>query len=231
LSATGPEAPDAVVRPRRVAVLRPLTRPILCLLLLFAVPACRQDMHDQPKVEPLESSSFFEDGRGSRPGVAETVARGWLGDDDHLQTGKIGKKFVRTFPYSMDLARLRRGRERYDIFCSPCHDRTGSGNGMIVQRGYRRPPSFHEERLREAAVGYIYDTIVRGFGAMPSYAPQIPVADRWAIVAYVRALQLSQNARLSDVPLQERTALDRAAAAAYPQPAGQDRPLPEAGHE
>jgi cytochrome c len=188
-------------------------------------------MHDQPRVEPLEPSAFFEDGRGSRPVVAGTVARGWLQEDDHLRTGKIGKQFVRTFPFEMDLARLRRGRERYDIFCSPCHDRTGSGNGMIVQRGYRRPPSFHEQRLRDAAVGYIYDTIARGFGAMPSYATQIPVADRWAIVAYVRALQFSQNARLADVPPQERALLERGAPSPHAGLAAPGVLSPEGGHE
>jgi Cytochrome C oxidase, cbb3-type, subunit III len=174
------------------------------LLLLCATAGCRQDMHDQPKYEPLEASTFFLDGRASRPLVPGTVARGQLREDTHLYEGKIAGKPAETFPFPIDLKTLERGQQRYNIYCSPCHDHVGNGDGMVVRRGFRRPPSYHTERLRQSPPGYLYDVITNGFGAMQEYAAQIPVRDRWAIVAYVRALQLSQNARLNDVPETER---------------------------
>jgi hypothetical protein len=161
-------------------------------------------MHDQPKYEALEASTFFPDGRASRPLVPGTVARGQLREDTHLYEGKIAGKPAETFPFPIDLKTLERGQQRYNIYCSPCHDRVGNGDGMVVRRGFRRPPSYHIERLRQSPPGYLYDVITNGFGAMQDYAAQIPVRDRWAIVAYVRALQLSQNARLNDVPETER---------------------------
>ncbi|RMD85940.1 MAG: cytochrome c [Candidatus Dadabacteria bacterium] len=170
--------------------------------------ACRQDMHDQPRYEPLEQSRFFSDQRAARPLPEGTVARGDLREDDLLYRGKIGGKFADRFPFPVTREVLERGRERYDIYCSPCHDRTGSGTGMIVRRGYLQPPSFHIERLRKQVPGYFFNAITNGFGKMPSYAMQIPVRDRWAIVAYVRALQLSQHATLADVPPAERVALE-----------------------
>ncbi|MGH7857071.1 MAG: c-type cytochrome, partial [Candidatus Binatia bacterium] len=170
---------------------------------------CRQDMHDTPRYEPLERSSFFGDERSARPFVVGTVARGQLRDDPHLDTGKVGNQFVETFPSPVDRAMLERGRDRYDIFCAPCHDRTGAGRGMVVRRGFRAPPSFHEERLREAPVGYFFDVITNGFGVMPDHAAQIPVRDRWAIVAYLRALQLSQHATTAEVPGGELSRLER----------------------
>lgn len=165
-------------------------------------------MHDQPKYEPYEKSEFFADGRAMRPPVEGTVARGQLRDDAALFTGKDGAAFVATIPLPVDEALMRRGRERYDIFCTPCHGVRGLGNGMVVQRGYRTPASFHEERLRGQPDGYFFDVITHGFGAMPDYAAQVPVKDRWAIVAYVRALQISRNGTPADA---ERA---RAAAAA-----------------
>ncbi len=179
-------------------------------VLVAALPlsACRQDMHNQPRYEPMEYSAFFPDQRAARPVPAGTVARGQLHEDQHFYTGKVGGRFAETFPMPITRALLERGRERYDIYCSPCHDRTGSGSGMIVRRGYLAPPSFHIERLRSQAPGYFFNAITNGFGKMPSYALQIPVADRWAIVAYVRALQLSQHATLADVPAAERVALE-----------------------
>jgi mono/diheme cytochrome c family protein len=171
---------------------------LAALVLAAGLSACRQDMHDQPRYEPQESSRFFEDGRSARPVVEGTVARGDLRDDDHLWLGKVDDAWVEE-----DVVALERGRERYDIFCAPCHDRAGTGRGMIVERGYRRPPSLHDERLRATAPGYFYDVIVNGFGVMPAYAAQIPVRDRWAIVAYLRALQLSQHASKADVPPSE----------------------------
>ncbi len=179
----------------------------MLLAALLETAGCRQDMHDQPKYEPLEYSSFFDDGRASRPIPAGTVARGQLLADSHYAAGKVDGAFVTTFPRAVDRAMLERGRERYDIYCSPCHDRTGSGDGMIVQRGYQRPPSLHEARLRSAPVGQLFAAISEGFGVMPSYATQIPVDDRWAIVAYIRALQLSQHAELDDVAPGKRALL------------------------
>jgi len=176
-------------------------------MVVLCVAGCRQDMHDQPKYKPYRPSAFFADGRDVRPLVADTVARGHLDDNTLLYTGKVGEKFAAVFPFPVTTDVLHRGQERYNIYCSPCHDRTGSGGGMIVLRGYRRPPAFHIDRLRQQPVGYFFDVITRGFGVMPNYAQQIPPHDRWAIVAYVRALQLSQHAELIDVPATEQTRL------------------------
>jgi len=175
--------------------------------MLCATVGCRQDMHDQPKYEPLEASTFFTDGRASRPLVPGTVARGQLREDTHLYAGQVAGKPAETFPFPIDLKTIERGQQRYNIYCSPCHDRVGNGDGMVVRRGLRRPPSYHIDRLRQAPPGYFYDVITNGFGAMQDYAAQISVRDRWAIVAYVRALQLSQNATLADVPETERPRL------------------------
>jgi mono/diheme cytochrome c family protein len=162
-------------------------------LLLFAA-ACRQDMHDQPKYSAYEGSAFFADRRSARPVLEGTIAQGQLNEDEHLHAGRIGGQPATTFPFAIDDVVMRRGRERYNIFCSPCHGLAGDGDGMVVQRGYRRPSSFHIDRLREAPPGHIFDVMTNGFGAMPDYAAQIPVRDRWAIAAYLRALQLSQYA-------------------------------------
>ncbi len=165
-------------------------------------------MHDQPKYIPLRSSDFFPDGRSARPPVEGTVARGQLRDDVHFYTGMIDGKPAETFPFPITRAILERGRERFNVTCAPCHSRLGDGNGIIVQRGYRRPESFHTDRLRKAAPGYHFDVMTRGFGAMPDYAAQVTPQDRWAIAAYVRALQLSQKAALDDVPAAERKRLE-----------------------
>jgi mono/diheme cytochrome c family protein len=186
------------------------------MLMLFSLAAsgCRQDMHDQPKYIPLRTSTFFADVRSARPLVAGTVARGQLRDDTLRYTGKVNGADATVFPYPIDERILRRGQERFDIFCSPCHARTGEGDGMIVRRGYRRPPSYHEERLRAAPVGHFFDVITNGFGAMPDLASQVKVDDRWAITAYIRALQLSAHATLDDVPAASRAELDRPAGGA-----------------
>jgi mono/diheme cytochrome c family protein len=176
-------------------------------LALLVLPGCRQDMHDQPKYQPLEVSHFFKDGRASRPRVPGTVARGRRDDDTLLVSGKIDGQLSEVFPATVTKAMLDRGHQRFDVYCSPCHDRAGTGRGMIVLRGYKQPPSFHEDRLRVMPVGYFFDVMSNGFGVMPSYAAQVPVADRWAITAYIRALQLSQHATLAEVPEAERTAL------------------------
>jgi mono/diheme cytochrome c family protein len=175
----------------------------LALLCVFA-SACRQDMHDQPKLIPLRQSTFFADQRSARPPVAGTVARGQLREDALLYTGKVNGADATMLPFPIDERVLRRGQERFDIFCAPCHARTGEGDGMVVRRGYRRPPSYHDDRLRSAPVGHFFDVITNGFGAMPDYAAQIIAEDRWAIAAYIRVLQLSAHASLDDVPPVER---------------------------
>lgn len=171
-------------------------------------------MHDAPRYEPLEASSFFTDGQSARMPVTNTVSRDPLADNDELlYTGKINGTIANMFPMPVTAPLLARGQERYNIFCSPCHGRTGRGDGMIVQRGMRQPPSFMEERLRNAPAGYFFDVMTHGFGAMQDYAAQIPVEDRWAIVAFERALQFSQYATVNDVPEDRRADLDRPAAA------------------
>jgi len=172
----------------------------LGLIGVLLLAGCRQDMHDQPRFKPLAKSDFYADLRSARTPVAGTVARGQLHEDSYLYTGKIGNNPGDYMPFPVTEEVLLRGRERFDIYCSPCHSRLGDGRGMIVQRGFRAPPSYHTERLRNAPLGYFFDVITQGFGAMPEYASQIPARDRWAIVAYIRALQLSQHATSSDVP-------------------------------
>ncbi len=175
----------------------------------LSAAGCRQDMHDQPKYIPLRESTFFGDDRSARPLVPGTVARGQLRDDSLLYTGKVGDKDAEVFPFPIDATVLARGQERFNIYCSPCHGRTGQGDGMIVRRGYRHPPTFHQDRLRDAPVGHFFDVITAGFGAMPDYAAQIKVEDRWAIIAYVRALQLSEHATAADVPADHRGDLEK----------------------
>ena len=161
-------------------------------------------MHDQPKYVPLRESTFFSDARSARPIVPGTVARGHLRDDDLLYTGRMNGTDATVFPFPVDARVMARGRERFNIYCSPCHGRTGQGDGMIVQRGYRRPPTLHQDRLRDAPVGHFFDVMTNGFGAMPDYSAQITADDRWAIIAYIRALQLSEHATPADVPASER---------------------------
>lgn len=177
-------------------------------VIMFGLLGCRQDMHDQAKYKPLAPSTFFTDGRSARPLVEGVIPRGYLKENEHLFTGKINGQLATTFPFEITADVLQRGKQRYQIFCTPCHDGIGSGQGMVVRRGFRRPPSLHLDRLRKAPPGYFYDVITNGFATMPSYPEQIAVKDRWAIVAYVRALQLSQNATLADVPETERTKLE-----------------------
>jgi mono/diheme cytochrome c family protein len=157
-------------------------------------------MHDQPRFKPLARSDFFPDMRSARPPVEGTVARGQWHEDTYFYSGKVGNQPGDAIPFSVSQEVLARGQERFNIYCSPCHSRLGDGNGMIAQRGFRPPPSFHTDRLRKAPLGYFYGVITNGFGAMPEYASQVPPRDRWDIVAYIRALQLSQNATTADVP-------------------------------
>ena len=157
-------------------------------------------MANQPRYDPLEPSNFFADGMSARPRIAGTVARGELAIDGFMATGKVDGVLADGFPFAVDAGVMNRGEERFNIYCSPCHGRAGDGNGMIPARGYRRPPSLHTDILRAAKTGHFFDVMTNGFGAMPSYASQVPVEDRWAIVAYIRALQLSQHATIADLP-------------------------------
>ena len=174
----------------------------------LVIAGCRQDMHDAPRYDPLEASVFFADGKSARTLVANTVPRGQIREDRHMYEGVVDGRPAETFPMPVTADVMRRGQERFNVFCSPCHGRTGEGNGMVVQRGFRQPPSYHQDRLRNAPVGYFFDVMTRGFGAMPDYATQIPVSDRWAIAAYIRALQRSHSGTIDDVPADRRGDLD-----------------------
>jgi mono/diheme cytochrome c family protein len=163
--------------------------------------ACRIDMQVQPKQNPLSRSDFYPDQRSARPLVEGTVARGELHSDTYFYTGKIGDNPGDVMPFPITRQVLERGRERYDIYCAPCHSRLGDGEGIVPSRGFsRKPPSYHIPRLQKAPLGYFFDVMTNGFGIMPDYASQISPEDRWKIVAYIRALQLSQNATASDIP-------------------------------
>lgn len=199
----------------RVATGRRLVSRVSCLVSLVCLFGCyRQDMARQPKYRwPDEPSAFFADGRIDRPVEPGTVARGQLDEDDVRITGLTGPgrpdapDYATEFPYPVDEAMLQRGRERFNIYCGVCHGRTGYGDGKVVQRGYLKPPSYHEPRLRQMPVGRIFQVITRGYGGMPDYGDQIPVDDRWAIVAYVRVLQYSQNVPAGDLSDRDRKRL------------------------
>lgn len=181
---------------------------VAAMLAACALAGCRLDMHLQPRYNPYDPSDFFSDGRSARQPVAGTVARGELRIDEQLYTGKVDGKLADTFPFPITANDILRGQQRYNIYCSPCHDYTGSGRGMIVQRGFPPPPSYHIDRLRQAPVGHFFDVMTNGFGAMYSYASRISPEDRWRIAAYVRALQLSEHAKIEDVPDAERPKLE-----------------------
>jgi mono/diheme cytochrome c family protein len=210
-----------------------MKKTLLTSVSLFLLSACQQKMADQPAYRPLEPSQFFKDGMSARPLVPGTVPRGHLRSDTHLFGGKrkftpeearaaalvaagnqnilavlglaaLQETDVDTFPFPVAAEVLKRGQERYTIFCAVCHDAVGSGNGKIVQRGYTAPPSYHIPRLRDAPVGHFYEVITKGYGSMPDYRAQVPPRDRWAIIAYIRALQLSQHAPLKDLPAEDR---------------------------
>jgi hypothetical protein len=175
-----------------------------CLFLTAGCRYLRQDMANQPKNKPLSPSSFFDDGRSERPLVENTVAHGAIADD-----ALFVPKDSNNFPLPVNRELLDRGEERYKIFCSPCHGLQGDGNGMVAIRGMKHPPSYHQDRLRQAPNGYFYDNITNGFGAMLGYSAQIPPRDRWAIIAYIRALQLSRNAKVGDLPADLREKLNQ----------------------
>ena len=173
----------------------------LAILIALTCSACRLDMHVQPRQNPLSYSDFYADHRSERPPVEGTVARGQLDADTYFYTGKIGTNPGDVMPFPVTKEVLERGRERFNIYCAPCHSRVGDGKGFIPSRGFSRmPPSYHIPRLQKAPLGYFFDVMTNGFGIMPDYASQISPEDRWKIVAYIRALQLSQNATMADVP-------------------------------
>jgi len=178
------------------------------LVVAVALSGCRLDMHVQPKYKPYEPSAFFDDGLSARQPVSGTVARGQLRIDEHLYTGKVNGVVVDAFPFPITANDLLRGQQRFNIYCTPCHDYTGSGNGIIAQRGFPRPPSFHIDRLRQAPAGHFFDVMTNGFGSMYSYATRVTPEDRWRIAAYIRALQLSEHATPDDVPEANRAALE-----------------------
>jgi len=173
------------------------------LAAMLVLAGCRQDMHDQPKFFPQRGTSFYADGRSARPQVENTVARGQLHEDTYFYTGLVNGAEGNTYPFPVTMDVLERGQERYNVYCTPCHSRVGNGEGMIVQRGYRPAGNFHSDRLRNAPLGHFFAVMTNGYGAMPDYAAQVTPADRWAIVAYIRALQLSQNAASADVAGQQ----------------------------
>ena len=211
---------------------------VVVFIAALGFSACRQDMHDQPKYRPLrpvDQIGSINDGRSARPIVEGTVARGELRDDVEFYTGKIARLgqttpatsssqlpgqsassspsglqgFVTEFPMRITAADLDRGQERFNIYCSVCHGPLGDGGGMIPKRGFRKPPSYHDDRLRNAPAGYFFDVITNGFGNMPDYSAQVEPADRWRIIAYIRALQLSQRASVADVPVDKRGELNK----------------------
>jgi mono/diheme cytochrome c family protein len=202
----------------RTRARRRLVPGALIALLLLSGCELRQAMYDQPKYKALEASAAFPDGRSARLPVAGTIAQGQLRLDRHFYEGKGDSGLAATLPMPLTVELLERGHQRFDIYCAPCHDRTGRGNGLIVQRGLKRPPSFHLDRtpgdapgsgvnLRTAPVGYFYDVMTNGFGAMYSYASRIPPEDRWAIAAYIRTLQFSQQVPYDQLPPEDQRQL------------------------
>ena len=182
----------------------PGKRTVVTIAIVLCLSGCKQKMANQAKYDPLEPSDFFADGMSARPRIAGTVARGEALADSYVETGKSGGQDGDGFPFPVTAELMNRGHERFDIYCSECHGRLGDGNGMIPSRGYRRPPSYHTATLRAAKTGHFFDVMTNGFGAMPPYKTMIPTRDRWAIVAYIRALQTSQSATIDDVPADAR---------------------------
>lgn len=203
------EALRSPFRDRQRAVSPVFSWTLLCLaaFCLLFVEGCRLDMHVEPRYNPLSPSTEFSDGRSERPRVLGTVARGQLRTDELLYTGRINGQLANVFPFPIAKSDLERGQQRFDIYCTPCHDYTGSGHGMIVRRGFPTPPSYYSTKLMNAPVGHFFDVMTHGYGTMFSYADRVSVKDRWRIAAYIRALQLSHNATINDVPQNERLKL------------------------
>ena len=185
---------------------------LAALPILLVCAGCRLDMHVQPRYNPYDTTDFFNDGQSARMPVAGTVPRGdlTLGSDELLYTGKVNGEAATAFPYPVTKEIMDRGRERFNIYCTPCHGYSGDGDGMIVQRGFRHPPSLHEDRLRTAPVGHFVEVITNGFGVMYPYGYRVPPRDRWAIIAYVRALQYSRQVSINDLSEAERQKLQGA---------------------
>jgi mono/diheme cytochrome c family protein len=202
------------------------TSTLLGLSLLVAASGCRQNMHNQHKVKTYGPSAFFADGQGARPIPAHTVARGDLREGFAYTGLGADNKPVAEMPFPVTREVLLRGQERFNIYCSPCHGRLGNAQGMIVQRGFKQPTSYHIERLRTAPIGYFFNVMTEGYGVMPTYAPQIPVADRWAIAAWIRVLQYSQNAKLAELPpaVQQRVQEDLNPSAGAARPSTSEAP-------
>jgi mono/diheme cytochrome c family protein len=182
----------------------------LALFCAVLLPGCRQQMAETGREKPLDASPVFEDHRLARPLPPGTVARGELRADPAFYTGKTGEALLDRLPVPLGAAMLQRGRERFEIFCAPCHGRVGTGEGPVTKRGLRPPPSYHLQRLREAPLGHFFDVMTNGFGVMPDYAAQVPPADRWAIAAYIRTLQVSQAVPVAELRPEERATLDAA---------------------
>jgi hypothetical protein len=181
-----------------MAALVRIVGPLTACAVVFV--GCTQQMAEQPRCGPLEPNAFFGDGRCAQQPVEGTVARGYLRLDEHLYAGTVDGEVTDTLPFPLTRQILERGQARFNIYCTPCHDHLGTGRGMIVRRGFSPPPSFHLDRLRQAPVGHFFEVMTNGYGAMPAYRKQVPTHDRWAIAAYIRALQFSQHAVLADVP-------------------------------
>ena len=187
-------------------------RVAVCLLVglaILVVSGCRQDMAETGRIKPLEPSPVFDDQRSARPLVPGTVARDQLWVDQAAYTGRVNNAPVTTLPVPLTLALVKEGRERFEIFCAPCHGRTGYGDGMVVQRGFRPPPSYHTDRLRQAPIGHFFAVMTYGYGNMPDYAAQVTPEERWAIAAYIRALQLSQDAKVATLPEPDRLKIEQ----------------------
>jgi mono/diheme cytochrome c family protein len=195
-----------------------LSRLLLVIAAALSLTACRQDMQDQPKYKYLRGTQFFPDGRSARPLVENTVARGQLQEDSVFYTGMVqtprGPEPTTEFPIEVNRQLIDRGQERFNIFCSPCHGQLGNGLGMIVQRGFKQPPTYHSDRLRQIGVGHFFDVMTNGYGAMWKYSAQVEPRDRWAIAAYIRVLQASQNTNVNDLPAEDRSKLPAAQAMA-----------------
>ncbi|TCK71757.1 c-type cytochrome [Acidipila rosea] len=173
---------------------------LAALAAISLLAGCRQDMHNQPKFIPQRGTTFFADGRSVRPQVTETVARGQLDEDQYFYTGLKDGKEQNLMPFPVTMQVMERGQERFNIYCTPCHSRVGNGDGMIVQRGYKPAGNYHGARLMAKPLSHFFYVMTNGYGAMPDYSAQLTPADRWAVAAYIRALQLSQAATTKDVP-------------------------------
>ena len=190
--------------PRRLVCLSPCLRVSAAITLILFAVACRQDMQDQPKYKPLAPSRFFSDGKSARQLVEGTVP---FQPGGHAISPMADVSMATTLPFALTPQALDRGQERFNIYCAPCHGRSGYGNGMVVRRGFHAPPSLHIDRLRQAPLGHFYDVMTNGFGAMSSYAGKVAPEDRWAVAAYIRALQLSQHATINEAPPEVRAKL------------------------